>query len=68
MMSAGEISAALNMTPAATSYHLSKLKNAGLIYESKYKNFIYYEVDLSILNEIVVWINNLKGDNENEKK
>lgn len=68
MMSAGEISAVLNMTPAATSYHLSKLKNAGLIYESKYKNFIYYEIDLSILNEIVVWINNLKGDNENEKK
>ena len=55
------------MSPQALSYHLAKLKKADLIYETKYKNFIYYELDLSILDEVLVWISNLKGD-ENEKK
>ena len=61
-LSAGEIAQKLNMTPAATSYHLSKLKNAELVYESKYKNFIYYEVNLTILDDVLVWINNMKGN------
>lgn len=61
-LSAGEIAKALKMTPAATSYHLSKLKKADLLYESRYKNFIYYELNLSILDELVVWLTSLKGD------
>ena len=63
---AGEISAAIEMTPAATSYHLNKLKKAGLVYESKHKNFIYYELNLSIFNEVVLWINSLKGEAHHE--
>lgn len=61
-ISSGDLAAALGMTPQALSYHLSKLKKADLIYEIKYKNFIYYELNLSILGEAILWINNLRGE------
>lgn len=60
-INSGDLAAALNMTPQALSYHLSKLRKADLIYETRYKNFIYYELNLSILDEAVMWINNLRG-------
>lgn len=60
-INSGDLALSLNMTPQALSYHLSKLKKADLIYETKYKNFIYYELNLSILDEAVMWINNLRG-------
>lgn len=60
-ISSGELAAALNMTPQALSYHLSKLKRADLIYETRFKNYIYYELNLTVLDEIVVWINTLRG-------
>ena len=47
--------------PQALSYHLSKLKKADLIYETRYKNYIYYELNLSILDETIMWISNLRG-------
>ena len=59
-ISSGDLAAALGMTPQALSYHLSKLKKADLIYETKYKNFIYYELNLSILDETILWINELR--------
>lgn len=52
------------MTPQALSYHLSKLKKADLIYETKFKNFIYYELNLSILDETIMWIKELQGGQE----
>ena len=57
----GDLAQALDMTPQALSYHLSKLKKAGLIYETRYKNFIYYELDLTILDEAIMWMNELRG-------
>lgn len=60
-ISSGELATALDMTPQALSYHLSKLKRADLIYETRFKNYIYYELNLTVLDEIVVWINNLRG-------
>lgn len=60
-ISAGDLAAELNMTPQALSYHLSMLKKADLIYETRYKNFIYYELKLTILDETILWINNLRG-------
>lgn len=65
--SAGEIAKELEMTPAATSYHLGKLKKADLLYESRYKNFIFYELNLSILDELVVWLKGLKRESPDEK-
>lgn len=63
-ISSGELAIALDMTPQALSYHLSKLKKADLIYETRFKNFIYYELNLSVLDEAVLWINNLRGGKE----
>lgn len=63
-ISSGDLAIALNMTPQALSYHLSKLKKADLIYETKFKNFIYYELNLSILDETIMWMNELRGGEE----
>lgn len=60
-ISAGDLAAELDMTPQALSYHLSKLKKADLIYETRYKNYIYYELNLTILDETILWISNLRG-------
>ena len=65
-ISTGELAEHLGITPQALSYHLSKLKKAEIIYETKYKNFIYYELNLSVLGELIVWLDVLKGENENE--
>ena len=59
-ISSGELAEALGISPQALSYHLSKLKKADLIYETHYKNFIYYELNLSILDETILWIDNLR--------
>lgn len=61
-ISSGDLADSLNMTPQALSYHLSKLKKADLIYETKFKNFIYYELNLSVLDEAVMWIKDLRGE------
>ena len=50
-MSAGEIAKNFEMTGATVSYHLSQLKKAGLVYESKYKNYIYYELNVSVFED-----------------
>lgn len=61
-MSAGEISEQFNLTGATVSYHLSKLKDADLISEEKYKNFIYYELNTSVFEEVLTWIYALGGN------
>lgn len=60
-ISSGDLAIALEMTPQALSYHLSKLKKADLIYETRYKNFIFYELNLSILDEAIMWMSDLRG-------
>ena len=62
-LSAGEISSHFDMTGATVSYHLKILKQADLIFESRKKNFIYYQLNTSVLEEIMLWISTLKGDN-----
>lgn len=65
-MSAGEISSHFNMTNATVSYHLSQLKKADLITEIKEKNYIYYELNISVFEEIMLWISQF-GEDRNEK-
>ena len=60
-INSGDLAAALDMTPQALSYHLAKLKKADLIYETRQKNFIFYELNLSVLDEALMWLNDLKG-------
>lgn len=59
-LSAGEIASHFDMTGAAVSYHLSILKKADLVSESRYKNFIYYELNTTVLDEIILWAESLK--------
>lgn len=65
-MNAGEIAEKLEITPAALSYHLKLLKNADLVMEYKEKNFVYYELNTSIFDEMIMWMKQF-GGNENEK-
>jgi len=67
-MSAGEIGQHFDMTGATISYHLSQLKKAGLIFETKYKNFIYYELNISVFEEAMLWLSQFNGGNGNEKQ
>ena len=67
-MSAGDIASHFDMTGATVSYHLKMLKTADLIWEKKEKNFIFYELNTSVLEDIMVWIADLKGDSSNDKK
>ena len=61
--SAGEIAACFDMTGATISYHLSQLKKAGLIFETREKNFIYYDLNTSVFEEIMLWFAQFqKGD------
>lgn len=65
-LSAGEISEHFELTGATISHHLNILKKADLILETRQKNYIYYELNTSVLEDIVVWLAELKGDETNE--
>ncbi len=62
-MSAGEIADKFSLSQATVSYHLSQLKKAGLITEEKQKNYIYYDLNLSVFEDVLVWIQALGGKN-----
>lgn len=59
-MSAGEIASNFNMTGATISHHLAKLKEAQLIRETKDKNYIYYSLNASVLEEVMLWLESIK--------
>ena len=61
-MNAGEIADKLGITPAALSYHLKMLKGADLVMEYREKNFIYYEVNTSVFDELILWIGQFGGN------
>ena len=61
-MSAGEIADRFDITGAAISRHLSVLKDADLVRDTREGKFIYYELNTSVLEEVLVWIADLKGE------
>lgn len=65
-LSAGEIVERFELTGATISHHLSVLKKADLILETREKNFIFYELNTSVLEDMLVWLTDLKGSNNNE--
>ena len=68
-LSAGDIVSYFDMTGATISYHLKILKQADLVFESREKNFIYYQLNTSVLEEIMLWMSQLKGgDLDAERK
>ena len=67
-LSAGEIGSHFDMTGATISYHLGILKKAGLVYGSREKNFMYYELNTSVVEEVMLWLSELKGDNDHAER
>ena len=65
-MSAGDIVAHFEVTGASISRHLSVLKDADLIRDSREGKFIFYELNTSVLEDIMLWITNLKEDKKND--
>lgn len=63
-LSAGEIGSHFDMTGATISYHLNVLKKADLVTETRDKNFIYYDLNVSVVEEVMLWLSDLKGDND----
>lgn len=64
-MSAGEICEHFSVTGASISRHLSVLKDADLVRDTREGQFIFYELNASVLEEIMLWITELKGEGEN---
>lgn len=68
-MTAGDIAERFELTNATVSYHLSQLKKADLLVETRVKNFIFYELNTSVFEEVMLWISQFserKGSDENE--
>lgn len=61
-LSAGEITDHFSVTGASISRHLSVLKEADLIFDTREGKFIFYEINTSVLEETLLWIADLKGD------
>ena len=66
-MSAGEISSHFDMTQATVSYHLKLLKEAELIFEEREKNYIYYTLNISVIEEVMLWLTMLKEGGKDEQ-
>ena len=63
---AGQIAETVHMTPAAVSYHLKLLREADFVLEYREKNFIWYELNTSVFDEIILWLQQFRGEhNEN---
>ena len=67
-MSAGAITDHFPVTGASISRHLSVLKDADLIRDTREGKFIYYELNASVLEELMLWITDLKGGSDNVEK
>lgn len=63
-LTAGEIGEEFDLTGATVSYHLSQLKKAELVTEKKVKNYIYYELNASVLEEMMLWLGQFGGKND----
>lgn len=61
-LSAGEIAGHFEIAGATISYHLNILKKADLVTETREKNFIYYDLNASVVEEVMLWLSDLKGD------
>ena len=60
--SAGEIAEKFPVSGAAISRHLSVLKEADLIWDTREGKFIFYELNTSVLEEVMIWLTALKGE------
>ena len=64
---AGEIAAHFDVSAATISHHLAILRDAGLVLDDKQGKYIYYELNMSVVDEILGWISSLKGEDRDEQ-
>lgn len=67
-MSAGDITDHFPVTAASISRHLSVLKEADLIRDTREGKFIFYDLNTSVLEDVMLWITDLKGDDKNDQE
>lgn len=65
-LSAGDIGKHFDLSAATISHHLSQLKKAGLVLETKYKNFIFYELNVTVFEDVLIWVSKFTGGKDNE--
>ena len=65
-LSAGDIGKHFDLSAATISHHLSQLKKAGLVLETKYKNFIFYELNVTVFEDVLIWVSQFTGGKDNE--
>ena len=63
-MSAGDIAGHFSVSDAAISRHLSVLKEADLIRDTREGKFIFYDINTSVLEEVMLWLTALKGEEQ----
>lgn len=66
-MSAGEILEEFDLSNATISYHLSILKKADLVFETRYQKYIYYEINTSVFEDAVMWLMQFREDEDETK-
>lgn len=66
-MSAGEIVEEFDLSNATISYHLSILKKADLVFETRYQKYIYYEINTSVFEDAVMWLMQFREDEDETK-
>ena len=59
-LSAGDIASRFTLTHATISHHLNQLKKADLIFEAKVKNFVFYELNTSVFDDLLFWVSQFK--------
>ena len=65
-LTAGEIARHFQVSGATISHHLSILKEAGLVLDDRRGKYIYYELNMSVVDELLGWVIALKGEEKNE--
>ena len=65
-LSAGELGKEFDMTGATMSHHLSILKKAGLVQDNKKGTFIYYEINTSVMEDLLSWVGSFMGDKDEQ--
>ena len=65
-LSDGDIGKHFDLSAATISHHLSQLKKAGLVLETKYKNFIFYELNVTVFEDVLIWVSQFTGGKDNE--
>lgn len=66
-LAAGDIASHFDVSGATISHHLSILRDAGLVLDDRQGKYIYYELNMSVVDEILEWVTALKGGNDDEK-